>query len=64
MTGNDSEFLWYQATEWDRRAKAASELRRSYYEKEAKFWTQKAEKADGAEASRNAPGYSDSLFGF
>jgi hypothetical protein len=38
--------------------------RKSYYENEARFWTQKAEKADADEAHRKAAGYSDSLFSF
>ena len=61
---NDSVFFWYQASEYGRRAKDATEPRRSYYEKEVRFWTHKAEKADADEAHRKAAGYSDSLFGF
>jgi hypothetical protein len=61
----DSSAFWYQARESDRRAKdATDEPRRSYYEREARIWAQKARQADADEAYRNAPGYSDSLFGF
>jgi len=64
MSGGDSTF-WCQAREWDRRAKdATDEPRKSYYEREAQIWAQKAKKADADEAQRNAPGYSDSLFSF
>jgi hypothetical protein len=60
----DSAFFWKQASECSRRAKDATEPRKSYYENEARFWTQKAEKADAGEAHRKAAGYSDSLFSF
>jgi hypothetical protein len=65
MSREDSAF-WFQAGEWDRRAKDATtvEARRFYYEREARIWAQKAKKADADEAQRNAPGYSDSLFSF
>jgi hypothetical protein len=61
---SDSAFFWYRASEYGRRAKDATEPRRSYYEKEARFWSQQAETADADEAHRKAAGYSDSLFSF
>jgi hypothetical protein len=64
VMSSDSAFFWNQASECGRRAKDATEPRKSYYENEARFWTQKAEKADADEAHRKAAGYSDSLFGF
>ena len=60
----DAAFFWYQASECGRRAKDATEPRRSYYENEARFWSRKAEKADADEARRKAAGCSDSLFSF
>jgi hypothetical protein len=62
VMSNNSAFFWYQASECGRRAKDATEPRRSYYEKEAGSWSQKAQKADADEAYRKAVGYSDSLF--
>ena len=55
VTSSDSLFFWHQASECGRRAKDATEPRRSYYENEARCWSQKEAKAAG---------YSDSLFGF
>jgi hypothetical protein len=64
VMSSDAAFFWHEASECGGRAKDATEPRRSYYEKEARFWSQRAEKADADEAHRKAAGYSDSLFSF